>query len=181
MAETGENTGTIKSIQILRAIAALGVVYTHCATGGFNIKNTGAWGVDIFFIISGFIIAYIVSKDTKNFMIKRIFRVVPLYFIATFLVIIVAVIFPDLVHSTRISSERIIKSLFFIPYKDEFKESVPILGQGWTLRFEMFFYLTMAICIFLVKNKKYLAIICSAVLIGFLLILNMVKTDSFIM
>jgi peptidoglycan/LPS O-acetylase OafA/YrhL len=49
MAGKTGNNGTIKSIQILRAIAALGVVYTHCATeGGFAIKNTGSWGVDIF-------------------------------------------------------------------------------------------------------------------------------------
>jgi peptidoglycan/LPS O-acetylase OafA/YrhL len=181
VAKTVGTNETIKSIQILRAIAALGVVYTHCRTeGGFTIKNTGEWGVDMFFIISGFIIAYIVSRDTKNFMIKRICRIVPLYFIATFLVIFVAVVFPDLVHGTRISSEKIIKSLCFIPYKDEFKQDLPILGQGWTLRFEMFFYLIMTFCIFVIKNKEYLTVGCSLTLILFLFVLNIVKSDFFI-
>jgi peptidoglycan/LPS O-acetylase OafA/YrhL len=169
------------TIQILRAIAALGVVYTHCASeGGFtNIKNTGRWGVDIFFIISGFIIAYIVSRDTSRFMIKRIFRVVPLYYIATLLIILVALLFPHLIHGTKITTEKIVKSLFFIPYKDELKENLPILGQGWTLRFEMFFYMAMAFCLFIVKNKRFLAIFCSLVLIIFLVVLNIFKIGSF--
>jgi peptidoglycan/LPS O-acetylase OafA/YrhL len=179
-----ENTQrqTFVTIQILRGIAALGVVYTHCATeGGFNgLKNTGAWGVDIFFIVSGFIIAYIVSRNTENFMIKRIFRVVPLYFIATFSIVFVAVIFPDLIHGTKISMEKIIKSILFIPYKDELKQNLPILGPGWTLNFEMFFYLIMAFCVFLVKNKKYLPMFCSAVLIVLLFVFNVVKLDFFI-
>jgi peptidoglycan/LPS O-acetylase OafA/YrhL len=170
------------SIQILRAIAALGVVYTHCATeGGFSIKNTGAWGVDIFFILSGFIIAYIVSRDTSDFIKKRIFRVVPLYFIATFFVVLIAGLFPNLVHGTRLSTEKIIKSLLFIPYEDPVKENLPILGQGWTLRFEMFFYLTMAICLFFIKNKKYLAIACASILSIFVIIVNIVKSDIFIL
>jgi peptidoglycan/LPS O-acetylase OafA/YrhL len=171
---------TFITIQILRAIAALGVVYTHCASeGGFNIKNTGAWGVDIFFILSGFIIAYIVSKDTSQFVIKRICRVVPLYYIATFLVIFVVLLFPSLIHGTKITLEKIIKSLSFIPYKDELKENLPILGQGWTLRFEMFFYMTMALCLLIIKNKKHLAIFCSSVLVIFLVFLNIFKPVSF--
>jgi peptidoglycan/LPS O-acetylase OafA/YrhL len=180
-----ENTQrqTFVTIQILRGIAALGVVYDHCATeGGFNgLKHTGAWGVDIFFIMSGFIIAYIVSKNTENFMIKRIFRVVPLYFIATFSIVLVAIIFPDLIHGTKISIEKIIKSILFIPYKDELKQNSPILGQGWTLNFEMFFYLIMAFCVFFVKNKKYLPILCSAVLIVLLFVFNVVKAESLIL
>jgi peptidoglycan/LPS O-acetylase OafA/YrhL len=181
MANESNQPQTFVAIQILRAIAALGVVYTHCASeGGFNnIKNTGAWGVDIFFIISGFIIAYIVSKDTSRFIVKRIFRVVPLYYIATFLVILVALCFPSLIHGTKITIEKIIKSLFFIPYRDELKKNLPILGQGWTLSFEMFFYMTMAFCLFLIKNKKYLVVFCSFILIVFLVVLNVFKPSSF--
>jgi peptidoglycan/LPS O-acetylase OafA/YrhL len=114
-------------------------------------------------------------------MIKRIIRLVPLYFTATFSVILVAVLFPDLVHGTRISLEKIVKSLFFIPYKDELKENLPILGQGWTLRFEMFFYLIMALCIIFIKNKKYPGAVCAFALILFLSVLNIIKPESFIL
>jgi peptidoglycan/LPS O-acetylase OafA/YrhL len=182
---SNENTQgeTFVTIQILRGIAALGVVYFHCVgEGGFSgFKKTGAWGVDIFFIMSGFIIAYIVSKNTKNFIIKRIFRVVPLYFIATFSIVFIAIIFPNLIHGTKISVEKIIKSILFIPYEDELKQNLPILGPGWTLNFEMFFYLIMAFCVFFVKNKKYISIICSVVLIVCMFIFNIVKSESFIL
>jgi peptidoglycan/LPS O-acetylase OafA/YrhL len=183
MSNENSQRQTFVTIQILRGIAALGVVYTHCATeGGFNrFKNTGAWGVDIFFIMSGFIIAYIVSRDIKNFMIKRIFRVVPLYFVATISIVFVAMIFPNLIHGTKISVEKIIKSMLFIPYKDELKQNLPILGPAWTLNFEMFFYLIITLCVFFVKNKKHLPIFCSSVLILFLIFLNAVKSDSFIL
>ncbi len=52
----------IKGIQLLRAIAALSVVFVHCH---FHKIETGMFGVDIFFIISGFIIAYMVNQTTK--------------------------------------------------------------------------------------------------------------------
>jgi peptidoglycan/LPS O-acetylase OafA/YrhL len=141
----------------LRGIAALGVVYVHYAAayGFYGLKITGAWGVDVFFVISGFIIAYVVSNNTENFFIKRVFRIFPLYFIATFLTLVPAVFFPDLIHRTEIlSMEKFIKSILFIPYEDELKENIPIVGPGWTLNFEMFFYVITAFCVFFVKNKK---------------------------
>ncbi|GHV74495.1 exopolysaccharide production protein ExoZ [Spirochaetia bacterium] len=172
----------LNSIQLLRAIAALGVVYTHCVSeGGLNIKNTGGWGVDIFFIISGFIMAYIVLGNTDHFFVKRLFRIVPLYFIATFLVIFVAIIFPQLVHSTVLTFSKAIKSLFFIPYEDKLKLNYPILGQGWTLRFEMVFYIAMALSIVIMKNKKYISIVCSSILVLFIVILNIFNPNIFIL
>jgi peptidoglycan/LPS O-acetylase OafA/YrhL len=66
-----KTSGNIISIQLLRAIAALSVVYFHCTTAGdYNFFATGTFGVDIFFIISGFIIAYLVSKTTEGFLIS---------------------------------------------------------------------------------------------------------------
>lgn len=53
----------IKGIQLLRAVAALSVVFFHCH---FREIETGTFGVDIFFVISGFIIAYMVNQSTSN-------------------------------------------------------------------------------------------------------------------
>jgi peptidoglycan/LPS O-acetylase OafA/YrhL len=140
MAEIGIETKnkTIKSIQLLRAIAALSVVYVHCTTGGgYKFPSTGSFGVDIFFIISGFIIAYMVERNTERFFIKRVFRVAPLYIITTIMMIMIVVIFPNIIRSTTVTLSGFIKSVLFIPGREN--GGVPIFGQGWTLNFEMFF------------------------------------------
>ena len=73
------NINAIKSIQLLRAVAAISVVYAHYAHYAFPDFASGAYGVDIFFIISGFIIAYITGNNTENFLSKRFIRIIPLY------------------------------------------------------------------------------------------------------
>src|SRR5689334_11959143 len=104
---------SLNSIQLLRAVAAFGVVYCHYALYAFPKFATGAFGVDIFFVISGFIIAFVVSKSTENFFIKRIIRVVPLYLVATFITVAAALIFPQWFYNTVISVDAIIKSILF--------------------------------------------------------------------
>jgi len=179
MAETVGN-GTIKSIQILRAIAALSVVYRHCTIAGdYKFPSFGTFGVDIFFVISGFIIAYIVSKNTDGFLLKRIIRIWPLYILATIAMTLTVVLFPTLVQSTTISLQGFIKSILFIPGPEN--RGLPILGQGWTLNFEMFFYVSIALCIVFIKNRKYIVIVCAGLLILFLIILHLVNINSYIL
>jgi peptidoglycan/LPS O-acetylase OafA/YrhL len=173
---------SIKSIQILRAIAALGVVYYHCTApeGGYNFPQTGSFGVDIFFVISGFIIAYMVEKNTDRFFIKRIIRIAPLYIIATSLMMLAVLVFPNSINSTKVSLAGFIQSILFIPYKTELRDG-PILAVGWTLNLEMFFYLIMFLCILFVKNKKYLTISCAFILIVLTIILNRVNSDTYLL
>jgi peptidoglycan/LPS O-acetylase OafA/YrhL len=168
----------LKSIQLLRAIAAISIVLNHYASYAFGI-DVGGFGVDIFFIISGFIIAYIVSRDTNGFLVKRIIRILPLYMIATLMITGIILIFPNLINNAQVSFSTIIKSLLFIPYK--LGNSGPILVQGWTLNFEMFFYLVMAICILVIKRKKYLSIICAVILLLFISLLTLINIDSYIL
>lgn len=172
-------TGNIISIQLLRAIAALSVVYVHCTTkGDYNFFSTGAFGVDIFFIISGFIIAYMVSKTTEKFLIKRIIRIVPLYFLATVAMILTVMFFPSFIRSTTISISGFIKSIFFIPGPEN--RGQPILAQGWTLNYEMFFYIIMFLCIIFIKNKKYFTIACISVLALMTIVLYLINSANFI-
>jgi peptidoglycan/LPS O-acetylase OafA/YrhL len=152
----------------------------HCTTAGdYNFPSTGAFGVDIFFIISGFIIAYVVSKDTENFLVKRIIRVVPLYVIATIVMTVTVMLFPQFIRSTTISLSGFIKSVLFIPGPEN--RGQPILGQGRTLNYEMFFYFVMFLCIIIVKNKKYLTISCISVLVFIMAILSLLKPANFIL
>jgi peptidoglycan/LPS O-acetylase OafA/YrhL len=88
------------------------------------------------------------------------------------------VISPNLIRSTTISFEKILKSFLFIPYEDSLKENLPILGQGWTLRFEMLFYVVMSLCILFVKNKKHLPAVCALVLMALAVFLNIFAGSS---
>lgn len=143
----------INSIQLLRVFAALGVVIAHYKL--FGIKF-GGFGVDIFFIISGFIISYVVRNNTGNFMKKRISRVVPLYTLATILTATLALLKPSWFKNVFVDPNSLFKSLLYIPYRT--LNSGPILSLGWTLNNEMFFYLIVAVCILFIKNKNNILI-----------------------
>ena len=77
------------SIQVLRGIAAFSVILHHIAFIG-----KGAFGVDIFFCISGFIMMYITEINSEHFFMKRIIRLVPLYYAITAITFAGAVIMP---------------------------------------------------------------------------------------
>jgi exopolysaccharide production protein ExoZ len=139
----------IKSIQILRAFAALLVVYAHFE---FSKPSIGSFGVDIFFIISGFIMAYIVDKNPNAFLYRRIVRIVPLYFSMTLATILLNLARPNWFRNVIITPAAVIKSFLFVPYR--IKQSGPILSLGWTLNYEMFFYVVIAICIAIWGSRK---------------------------
>ena len=73
------------NVQILRAVAATAVLYFHGINGLSSSKlgpgvllATGSWGVDLFFVISGFIMVYITQKSPRGFFARRFLRVAPL-------------------------------------------------------------------------------------------------------
>jgi exopolysaccharide production protein ExoZ len=150
-------TERIDSVQLLRAAAALAVVTDH-----FRLFGNGAWGVDIFFVISGFIMCYITQKSGDHFFSKRIIRIVPLYWLGTIGVFCVALAFPSLLNNTKADLVDLVKSLLFIPFqKGQYIQ--PVLFLGWTLNYEMFFYFLFALSIAI--NRSYRWIICSTALI----------------
>ena len=150
----------IISIQYLRGGAALLVVLHHCVNiasakyslGDFHFQ-VGAIGVDIFFVISGFIM-FTVSEakpiSAAQFMKRRIVRVAPLYWVLTFVAAIVSTE-GGLQLALQYDLERLARSLFFIPqWHDTFTDvAAPILVVGWTLNLEMMFYALFAVSLFL--------------------------------
>jgi peptidoglycan/LPS O-acetylase OafA/YrhL len=66
----------LDTVQALRGIAALAVVCNHIPA----IEH-GAFGVDLFFVISGFIVCHVAAADPGRFMAKRLIRVLPLYWL----------------------------------------------------------------------------------------------------
>ena len=91
----------IIGLQFLRFLAAFFVVLTH-SLGEFNwTKPFGDFGVDIFFIISGFIIYTITKENKDNFLKKRMIRLIPMYWLFSILVTILSYFRPDLLNSTK--------------------------------------------------------------------------------
>lgn len=89
----------IYSLQYLRAMAALWVLFTHVLQRleirPNDVFFAGQWGVDIFFLLSGFII-YLTTKDGsswKSFAVKRVFRIYPAYWIALAVYIYYSVVY----------------------------------------------------------------------------------------
>ncbi|AMX96401.1 acyltransferase [Mesorhizobium sp. M7A.F.Ca.CA.001.09.2.1] len=143
-------------LQVLRFVAAFAVVLFHIGSGfqiEFGLKENifgfGASGVDIFFVISGFIIAYTTdeAKGAWQFCRRRIVRIVPLYWTLTAGIVLIALMKPGLLNSTVVSGETILKSLFFIPFEKVDGSIQPLLFLGWSLNYEMFFYAIYAACI----------------------------------
>ena len=160
-------------IQVLRLIAALLVVITHITfynherlDQNVNIWSFGAIGVDIFFVISGFImVATSGIYDGKpvywkDFVKKRILRIVPMYWIATSIKVLALLSVPAMVLHAELDISRIVMSYFFLPQFNPAGRFEPLLGVGWTLIYEMFFYAFFALALFLNRNSiKIISII----------------------
>lgn len=172
---------TIYSIQALRAIAATMVVVFH-AVNHLHARNLipeipgiidiGRAGVDIFFIISGFIMVWICGQKfgtpnaPKDFIIKRIIRVAPTYWIYTLLMAILAFLFPHLISQGKtVSIQHLLASLSFVPWENNVGQLKPILSVGWTLNFEMYFYVIFGTLLFL-KETYFLPILTTLLIFG---------------
>ncbi len=139
----------VVGIQYLRAVAALAVLLHH-ALGRLDIRfAVGAAGVDVFFVISGFIIMHTLQGRPMRpgvFLWNRAARIVPLYWVVTIGITGLAVLVPRAMPALQPSAERLLASLLFIPHSNGDGAVLPLLVPGWTLNFEMFFYLVVALC-----------------------------------
>lgn len=154
----------INNVQALRGFAALLVVLGHTEFALPGMQPFGTFGVDIFFVISGFIMAMIVDRNSEKFFLRRLIRILPLYWTATLGVFALAAFTPRLMMHTRANWGELALSLLFIPF---FKNGAtmnanPILFVGWTLNYEMFFYVVLAIC--LAFTRKHATLIAGAII-----------------
>lgn len=146
---------TLRSIQTARAIAALLVVLHHLSlrfeqrVGGFNFLSVfdhfGFAGVDLFFVISGLIMVITCQQHFRHltaappFLWRRVTRIVPLYWLFTFIQLLAMAIIPSAT-VRDFSARDIVASLLIVP-----QSVYPILAPGWTLTYEMFFYIVFAL------------------------------------
>lgn len=152
-------------IQYLRFISAMLVVVMHATeaialrlpSSGQQIWDRGSVGVDIFFVISGFVMTITCLpggtygsnplKEAGNFFWRRIVRIAPIYWVYTLLKVALVLALPSLALRTSISAEHVLASLFFWPTVAPWGLIQPVLPVGWSLNFEMLFYCLFAIAI----------------------------------
>lgn len=165
----------LHALQYLRAVAALAVVYSHSVVQVENyeqyLAHAGSFGVDIFFVISGFIMIYIARPDDTPtaFFANRIRRVVPLYWFFTFLMAAILFAMPSAFKATVFQWDSFLLSLGFIPHWSVAYPGYvwPIVAPGWSLIFEMYFYLVFAISLLLAARYRvlFISLIISAVFV----------------
>jgi exopolysaccharide production protein ExoZ len=174
---------TIVSVQALRAIAALAVALGHfdivrLMLIGRASESTPIYplvsGVDLFFVISGFVMVYS-SEDlfgakggSFSFLTRRIARIVPPYWLMTVIAIPVM--------SLPYDWKSIFDSFFFIPFSGENGSINPLYGVGWTLNFEMYFYALFSVAILL--PRRFAVPILGALLGGIVLLGNWLRPES---
>ncbi len=157
--KSARNDQTFYGIQALRAIAASMVVLVHCVylwhtrilhQPDPSYWMSGAAGVDVFFVISGFVMTISLpaisqyENRARVFLMRRITRIVPLYWLAITLKVVLILLVPSVVLHPGLRWTHIVGSYLFLPARNSEGLIAPVIVQGWTLNYEMFFYVLFA-------------------------------------
>src|SRR5271165_6773818 len=164
---TVETTGVrrYQGLQVLRITAACMVLLLHSTLYAhqrldrhFSVWAGGQTGVNLFFVISGFVIIYssrnLLSDPNgwKIFARRRVIRIVPMYWIATSLKLMVLLFTASYWRHSQIRVANIIESYLFLPSHNSGGGFAPLLDVGWTLNCEMCFYFLFALALFFRMN-----------------------------
>lgn len=169
----------LPSIQALRAIAAIAVAVAHAChylEKELGIPNPlpgsefGSAGVDLFFVISGFVMVYASERFFRRearpaeFFLRRLARIVPLYWVTTSIILAYLLLHYGSLQAVHFSPAVVIASYLFIPYPQTDGYMAPIHGVGWSLNFEMFFY--VCFCLALPLGRRLGVAVLTALLVG---------------
>ncbi len=165
----------LESIQHLRGIAALLVVFVHFPTP--LARFCGSIGVDIFFFISGFINFISIDKsgyyaNPFTFLKKRFLRIAPLYLLVTTAFILMNITLNGF-HAEReenipvdMSFETVLKSFLFIPISYDGNYHDPVVFLGWSLNFEMVFYIITFFHLLIFRKNFFMPLVMSLLALG---------------
>jgi len=167
-----EPSARIDGLEALRAVAAFLVVFDHTLL--MLIDNgqlpealaslayqLGSVGVAIFFALSGYVMSLTAgsgqggTRAAGRFLLRRLTRIAPLYWLVTLIYVLRLAI-----DGRPPSPEALLQSLLFVPHLDAAGQLRPVLGVGWTLDVEMYFYLAFAAAL-LLPSALRLAGICA--------------------
>jgi exopolysaccharide production protein ExoZ len=168
MIQVSRELGYINNIQLFRLLASVSIVWYH-ATGGlirrrdfdmelFSSQNVLSSGVDLFFVISGFVMAKTMQHNSiGKFLRGRLIRIVPIYWLLT----VVMVFFYGLGNVVltskpypKIDTGELLSSMLFVSRLLGF--NTPVLYPGWTLEYEMAFYVVCALSLIGGTKSRYM-------------------------
>ena len=142
----------LETLEVVRAFAALAVVAFHASEQphlkGLSAESHpvlayGRFGVQIFFVLSGFIILFIHGKEiglpdrVPRYFYRRWLRIWPIYAALTILQVLAKFLLPGREADSLV---QVMTSLFFLDL-----ENTPVVNVGWTLVHEAFFYLVFGV------------------------------------
>ena len=167
-------SGDLIGIQYARALAAMMVVVFHLQPQFLRMGYAPpmwsglAAGVDIFFVISG-LIMWITTCDRPvsplTFLGRRLVRIVPLYWLATSVTVILMILAPSVLQTARFDLGHVIASYVFLAWRNPGTGAYdPVVIPGWTLNYEMAFYLVFAVL--LLVGRSYRLPLAAALLGG---------------
>ena len=175
-----------QSVQALRALAALFIVFGHAGLAVMNddvrgwewVALLGERGVQVFFVMSGFSIEWAQSRKAAHsivdFTVRRFLRVMPTYWLAT-----LALTLLFIRNGQTLSLwGNVIPSFLLVPHwsLQEPGSIYPLLVPGWTLFFEAFFYLLFALSLLLGERWRRKAV--TAVLLGLVLLGSVAQPEQ---
>jgi exopolysaccharide production protein ExoZ len=154
----------LELIQVLRGIASLLVVFLHSTVNVnsllkkefcFNAFVFGGAGVDIFFVLSGFIITYTsikalqTSRTPLPFLRRRFVRIFPAYWVVITLFLIIQLLFTSFYSSGayNFTLPNVLATYFLLP------DHTMVNGVSWTLTYELFFYFLFSLAFFIPKKN----------------------------
>ena len=165
----------LNNLQLLRAFAAINVVLFHIIGTSILYQQEVNWlkplqgwgisGVDLFFVISGFVMVYTQFERPKSpvqFLRSRFYRILPLYWVLTLLIASSLWLMPSVFRAMQIDLEWFLSSLFLTSQAMGYAE--PMLYVGWTLELEMLFYGVFALALF--ARNLYVSVALVSLVLG---------------
>lgn len=141
---------TFYTLQLLRFIASLLVLFFH-----LNMVRSGYKGVDLFFVISGFVIYYTLFCKARpkaiGFIVNRFTKIFFLYWVALVLLYLIKPFTIDI---------SVFKTLLLIPGHNS------VIGVSWSLSYELYFYCLTAIVVYLIAHRYHKPLFIFAVSIS---------------
>lgn len=167
----------LNNIQALRAFAAINVVLFHVigissaySQGASALEFLRGWGdngVDVFFVISGFVMLHTQFQKSRSpweFLKNRVVRIVPLYWLLTLFVVSLLVFLPSVFRGGVPEPLWLASSLLFV--SSVVAGKMPVVFLGWTIEWEMFFYVLFAVGLFF-RNPRFQIAFVAFVLAAF--------------
>lgn len=165
----------IGNLQALRAFAVLIVILYH-ALGtawhyGFQpfllapLTEWGINGLDIFFVLAGFLAIVATHHRPKEpgvFILARVLRIVPLYWVLTLAFAMLLVVMPDALNGAAFGADHLLASLFLVTGPMGFDD--PLLTVGWTLKYAMAFFALFALSLFIPRPLPRCGVLSVALL-----------------